>query len=117
MNKVYNCSHPSENIHYAVGGENKSKALISYMREIGQNDSEFIHHRAHLAKSYYNKPILTEKNGFLSMEELMPKGYKTWWTCPECGCDGDESLCFVYLPIDRYKCLECGYGGNIPFCE
>lgn len=117
MNFVYDVSHPSENIHYAVGGENRTKALINYMNEIGENECEFIHYRASKAKDYGGNSIMTEKSGFVDMEELMPKGYKTWWTCPECGCDGDEVLCFDYLPIDKYRCKECGYEADIPFAE
>jgi len=115
MNYVFNVSHPLENVYYAVGGENRSRALINYMREIGENDLEFIHYRARKARGYDGKPILTEKSGFVGMDELIPKGYKTWWECEECGAQGKH--CFDYVHIDKYKCKECGHIGNIPFCE
>jgi predicted RNA-binding Zn-ribbon protein involved in translation (DUF1610 family) len=117
VNRVYDVSYPKDNVYYAVGGENRSKALVNYMYEIGENASEFIHYRARLARGYDGKPIFTEKNGFIDMEELIPKGYKTWWNCPECGDEGDKEAAFEYVAIDQYRCKGCGYIGSIPFVE
>ncbi len=113
MNRVYNVSHKTEGIYYAVGGENRSKAILNYISETSGDTCEFIHYRARLAKDYNGKPIFTEKSGLLDMEELIPKGYETWWECEECS----ERDCFEYAPIDKYKCKHCGHIGNIPFAE
>ena len=117
MNRVYNCSHPKDNTYFAVGGENRTKALINYLYEIGENASEFIHYRARLARDYNGKPIKTENSGLLDMEELMPKGYQAWWECDECGEFTKSEHPFDYVPIDKYKCNRCGYVGNIPFAD
>ena len=113
MNRVYNVREKTDNIYYAVGGENRSKAIINYLQETGENTFDFIHYRARLARTTEGKPIFTESTGLLDMEELMPKGYPAWWDCPECG----NASKFEYMPIDRYKCCECGYEGNIPFAD
>lgn len=113
MNKVYDVKYKDDGVYYPVGGENRSKAIINYLYYIGENPSDFIHYRANLAKDYEGVNILTEKEGLLDMEELMPKGYNTWWGCGECG----EEDCFDYVPIDKYKCSACGYVGGIPFAE
>jgi predicted RNA-binding Zn-ribbon protein involved in translation (DUF1610 family) len=117
VNRVYNVSHKSEGVYYAVGGGNRTKAIFNYIYETDGDTSEFIHYRARLARDYEGKPIETENGGLLSMEELMPKGYKAWWECEECG----EFTCtkepFSYVPIEKYKCNRCGHIGNIPFAE
>lgn len=115
MNFVFNVYHPTENVHYAVGGENRTKAIINYLYEIGENVSDFIHYRARKAKGYDGKPIMTENSGILDAEELLPKGYRTWWECPEC--NGED--CFDYILIngyaDGYKCKKCGHTAEIPY--
>ena len=115
MNKVYNCRHKDDGVYYAVGGKNKTDALLNYVREIGKNPSEFINCRATLAKNFDGIVIETEESGFIGMEVLMPKGYDTWWECEECGHEAIDSVAFDYVAIDRYKCRKCGFVGNIPF--
>ena len=117
MNRVYNVSHKTEGVYYAVGGENRSKAILNYIGETNGDTWEFIHYRATLARNAEGKPIETENTGLLSMEELMPKGYKTWWECEECGEFTWPKQPFDYVPIDKYRCNRCGHVGNIPFAE
>lgn len=109
--KVYNIRHKNDGTYYPVGGENRTDAILNYLREIGEDSSDFIHYRATLARNKNGETILTDNNGFIDMEELMPKGYPSWWHCPECFNEED----FEYAPVDGYKCLQCGYEGNIPF--
>ena len=99
--------------YYPVGGKNRTKALISFMHHIGEKESEFIHYRARLARDYDGKKIPASQEGVLGMEELMSKGYRIWWDCPECG----KENCFEYVKIDRYKCKECGHIEDIPFVD
>lgn len=113
MNRVYNVSHPTESVYYAVGGENRAKAIISYLYDIGVNTSDFIYYRAKLARDYDGKTIETKNQGLLTMEELMPLGYRTWWKCAECSAEHQ----FEYVILDRYKCKNCGHIGGIPFVE
>lgn len=117
MNIVFDVKHKNENVHYAVGGENRTKAIISYLYSVGENSCNLIDYRARKVKSYKEETIKTDKTGLLEMEELMQKGYKTWWACSECGCESDEIQCFDYVPTDQYKCKECGYIGSIPFAD
>jgi hypothetical protein len=113
MNRVYHVHEKGScTYYYPVGGENRTKAIMAYLDEIGENQGDFIHYRAKLAYDRKGRPIYTENTGFLDMEELMPKGYKTWWSCDMCGAEKH----FEYLPIDRYKC-KCGYEADIPFVD
>lgn len=113
MNRVYEVREKDYHISYAVGGENRTKAIINYLREIGENNSAFIYYRATLLRDKNGKFIYTENSGLLDIEELMPKGCRVWWDCPECG----QTDNFEYAPIDKYKCCGCGYIGDIPFCD
>jgi hypothetical protein len=113
MNRVYDVRYKTEGTYYPVGGENRSKAILNYISETSGDTWEFIHYRATLARDYNGKPIQTEHYRILDMKELIPKGYRTWWECEECG---DED-CFEYAEIDQYRCKHCGHVGNIPFAE
>jgi rubredoxin len=113
VNRVYDVSHKTEGVYYAVGGENRSKAILSYIYETNGDTWDFINYRARLARNHDGKPIETDNSGILSMRELMPKGYNIWWECPECSSEGK----FEYVEIDKYKCKNCGYVGNIPFAD
>ena len=113
MKRVYDVSHVADGTYYPVGAETSNKAILSYMSETGQDSWEYINYRASLARDINNKPICTENTGLLFMEELMPKGYKTWWSCSECG----ESNCFEYFKSDQYKCKECENIDSIPFAD
>lgn len=110
MNTVYDVRHKDDNVYYAVGGENRTSAILNYLREIGENSSDFIYYRATIAKDNNGKAILTERNGFVGMDELLPNGYKAWWTCPNCGREDG----FEYVKGDMYKC-QCGLIEDIPF--
>lgn len=113
MNKVYDVRYKDDNTYYAVGGINRTHAILNYLKEIGVDNSEFIHYRATAARDQKNKPIHTDKTGFVDMAELIPKGYRPWWSCPNCGNEND----FKYLYVDKYICSVCGHVDNIPFAE
>lgn len=113
MNKVYDVRYKKDNTHYAVGGKDRTNAILNYLHEIGEDSFNFIHYRATIARNKNNEPIFTNKSGFVDMKELMPKGYRPWWHCPECFNEED----FEYLDVDGYKCCQCGYEGSIPFSD
>lgn len=117
MNRIYNVCHKDGGTYYAVGGENRSKAILNCICEIGGYTSEFIHYRARLARDYNGKPIETESSGLLPMEELMSKGCEVWWECEECREFTLNAKPFEYVPVDKYKCNRCGHIGSIPFAE
>jgi rubrerythrin len=113
MNRVFEICHKNENVTYAFGGESRSKAILNYLDEIGENRSELVNYRATVARDYNGNPISTENSGLLRMEELMPKGYTTWWDCPHC----NRQDCFDYVPEDKFSCRNCGFVDKIPFCD
>jgi len=117
MNRVYRVSYKGEGTYYTVGAESRNQALSSYITETSGDGWEYINYRASLARDYNGKTISTEKYGNVDMDELMSKGYMTWWECAECGADGNKAPAFDYIPIDKYKCKKCGYVGEIPFSE
>jgi hypothetical protein len=117
MNRVYLVSNKDGCVYYPVGGEKPTKAILSYLNEIGENASDFIDYRAILARGYDGKPIPTDNTGLLDAEELMSKGYRAWWECEGCGADGTTKQCFEYVHPEKYKCKECGYVGDIPYSD
>lgn len=117
MNRAYRVKTiESEGASYIIGAESRNKAIL-YALLSDDCDYSYTSYRANLVKSYDNKVIETETNGHMEMEELMPKGFRTWWSCEKC----EEGDCFDYAGddygIDMYKCRKCGAVCPIPYFE
>jgi hypothetical protein len=64
----------------------------------------------HLCRNNNKKPIITEIEGILNVQQICDLGL-AWWDCEECGDDDFEILNYE----SEFKCRKCGFIDDIPY--
>ena len=113
MNKIYFAENGKQEstggTYIATVNLEEAKKLARQSDIIKDCVTKFTDLKVSLMRYSDNKPMFTEYEGELNMEQIAELGL-IWWTCRNCG-----ERKFAILNDDECKCLNCSTIQEIPY--